>query len=138
MLADVAIASDRAVFGAPELLRGVADAYHAAILPEHVGIAVARDMLFTGRRLDATEALGHGLVARVVPHDDLRGATDAAVTSLLQTAPRARAALKRLVNARYGTIDRITFDESIAGDEVREGFRAFVEKRSPAWVPPET
>ena len=48
MLADVAIASDRATFGAPELRRGVADAYHAAILPEHVGIAIARDMLFTG------------------------------------------------------------------------------------------
>ena len=41
MLSDVAIASDRAMFGAPELRRGVADAYHAAILPEHVGIALA-------------------------------------------------------------------------------------------------
>ena len=35
---------------------GAADAYHAAILPEHVGIALARDMLFTGRRLTAHEA----------------------------------------------------------------------------------
>src|SRR6187455_1235336 len=102
MLSDVAIASDRAVFGAPELRRGVADAYHAAILPEHVGIAIARDMLFTGRRLSAGEAEQHGLVARVVPHDNLHTATEAVVRDLLQSAPQARIALKRLMNARYG------------------------------------
>jgi enoyl-CoA hydratase/carnithine racemase len=135
MLADVAIASDRATFGAPELFRGVADAYHAAILPEHVGIAIARDMLFTGRRLDADEALRYGLVARVVPHDELVVATESVVADIMKSAPRARVALKRIVNARYGAIDKITFDESLSSDEVVEGFRAFVEKRPPAWVP---
>jgi enoyl-CoA hydratase/carnithine racemase len=137
MLSDVAIASDRATFGAPELRRGVADAYHAAILPEHVGIAIARDMLCTGRRLDATEAERHGLVARVVAHDQLEAATEEAVRELLHSAPRARAALKRLINARYGVIDKITFEESVTGDEVVEGFTAFVEKRTPSWVPVE-
>jgi enoyl-CoA hydratase len=138
MLADVTVASDRAVFGAPELRRGVADAYHAAILPEQVGIAVARDMLFTGRRLNATEALTHGLVARVVSHDELRVETDRVLQGLLLSAPRARTALKRLVNARYGIVDKITFDESLAGDEVIEGFTAFIEKRTPSWAPDET
>ena len=137
MLSDVAIASDRAVFAAPELRRGVADAYHAAILPEQVGIALARDMLFTGRRLSAAEALSHGVVARVVPHDELRATTERVLHDLLLAAPRARAALKRLVNARYGLVDKITFDESIAGDEVIEGFTAFMEKRAPSWVPAE-
>lgn len=137
MLADVAVASDRAVFAAPELRRGVADAYHAAILPEQVGIAVARDMLCTGRRLSAAEALTHGLVARVVPHEQLRDETERVLSDLLLSAPRARTALKRLVNARYGVVDKITFDESLAGDEVREGFAAFVEKRAPSWVPGE-
>jgi enoyl-CoA hydratase len=137
MLADVAIASERAVFGAPELRRGVADAYHAAILPEHVGIALARDMLFTGRRLTAHEAERHGLVARVVAHEQLLSTTDDVVRQLLHAAPRARVALKRLMNARYGEIDKITFDESVRGDEVIEGFAAFVEKRPPAWVPVE-
>jgi enoyl-CoA hydratase/carnithine racemase len=137
MLADVAISSDRATFGAPELRRGVADAYHAAILPEQVGIALARDMLFTGRRLDASEALMHGLVARVVAHDELRAETERALEGLMLSAPRARSALKRLINARYGVIDKITFDESLAGDEVIEGFTAFVDKRAPTWVPEE-
>jgi enoyl-CoA hydratase/carnithine racemase len=125
------------VFGAPELRRGVADAYHAAVLPEQVGIAVARDMLFTGRRLDATEALSHGLVARVVAHDELRAETETVLHDLLLSAPRARTALKRLINARYGIVDKITFDESLAGDEVIEGFTAFVEKRTPSWAPDE-
>ena len=135
MLADVAIASEQATFGAPELRRGVADAYHAAILPEHVGIAIARDMLFTGRRLTASEAERCGLVARVVPHEQLMPATEQVVRDLLLSAPRARAALKRIINARYGSIEMITFDESVFGDEVAEGFAAFVEKRPPAWVP---
>ena len=47
-------------------------------------------------------------------------------------------ALKRLINARYGVVDRITFDESVSGEEVIEGFQAFVEKRDPAWIPNET
>ncbi len=135
MLSDLAIASDRAVFAAPELLRGVADAYHAAVLPEQVGIAIARDMLFTGRRLDAREAERFGLVARVVPHDELRASTTAAVDELLRTAPQARVALKRLINARYGVVDKITFNESLGGTEVVEGFTAFMEKRAPSWVP---
>jgi len=137
MLSDVAIASDRAVFGAPELLRGVADTYHAAILPEHVGIAVARDMLFTARRLNASEAERYGLVARVVPHEQLAATTEEVVHDILRSAPRARVALKRVINARYGAIDKITFDESVAGEEVIEGFQSFVEKRDPAWVPDE-
>ena len=137
MLSDVAIASERAVFGAPELERGVADAFHAAILPEHVGIAVARDMLFTSRRLSAQEALQFGLVARVVPHEQLQAETDAVVAAVLRAAPKARIALKRLVNARYGAVDKITFDESLAGDEVIEGFRSFMDKRPPSWVPEE-
>jgi enoyl-CoA hydratase/carnithine racemase len=135
MLSDLVIASDQASFGAPELRRGVADAYHAAILPEHVGIAIARDMLFTGRRLSADEAWRLGVVARVVPHDQLQSETEAALRDLLTSAPRARVALKRLINARYGSIDHITFEESLVGDEVVEGFRAFVEKRPPSWVP---
>src|SRR5580700_4813952 len=74
MMADIAVASDRATFRVPELLRGIPDATYAAALPAHVGMAVARDLLLTGRSFDAAEALRIGLLARVVPHDDLREA----------------------------------------------------------------
>ena len=73
MLSDVAVASDRATFRVPELLRGIPDATYAAVLPAHVGVAVARDLL-TARRFDAAEARSLGVIARVVPHDQLRDA----------------------------------------------------------------
>ena len=64
-----------------------------------------------------------------------KGMGRAAAVSLASEG--ARVALKREMNARYGPIDKITFDESVNGEEVVEGFHAFVEKRDPAWVPDE-
>jgi len=137
MVSDVAVASDHAVFRAPETLRGVVDANLAAMLPAHVGVAHARDLLMSGRRVGAEEACRIGLVARVVAHDGLRaGATDA-VADLLRAAPDARSRVKSLINARYGADDAMGFEASLESDEVREGFAAFTEKRTPNWVPDE-
>jgi len=136
MLADICVASDRATFRVPELLRGIPDATYAAVLPAHVGIAVARDLLLSARRFDAAEALRIGLISRVVPHDELRAAAVAAATEILQTPPMARTHVKRMLNERYGLIDYQTMfwalDES---PEPREGMAAFMEKRPPSWVP---
>ena len=74
MLADIAVASDRATFRVPELLRGIPDATYAAVLPAHVGVAVARDLLLSARRFDAAEAVRLGVISRVVAHDELRAA----------------------------------------------------------------
>jgi len=137
MLSDIAVASDRATFRAPETLRGIVDANLSAMLPAHVGIAHARDLLMTGRRVGADEACRLGLVSRVVAHDDLRRATRDAVAELLRAAPNARMQVKRLINARYGVIDEMSFEASLLSDEVVEGFNAFTEKRTPNWVPEE-
>ena len=94
-------------------------------------------MLFTSRRLSAAEALQFGLVARVVPHDELEAATNDVARDVLRAAPNARVALKRIINARYGTVDRITFEESVFGSEAIEGFQSFMEKRPPSWIPDE-
>ena len=64
------VASDRATFRVPELLRGIPDATYAAALPAHVGVAVARDLLLSARRFDAAEAQRLGVISRVVPHED--------------------------------------------------------------------
>lgn len=137
LASDIAVASGRATFRAPETLRGVVDANLAAMLPAHVGVAYARDLLMSGRRLSADEACRIGLVSRLVPHDELRqGALDA-VGELLRAAPDARSRVKSLINARYGVVDEITFQASIESDEVVEGFSAFTEKRAPRWVPDE-
>ncbi len=136
MLADIAVASDRATFRVPELLRGIPDATYAAVLPAHVGVAVARDLLLSARRFDAAEAQRLGVISRVVPHDQLRNAAVQAVTEILQTAPVARAQVKRMLNERYGLIDYQTMFLALQqSPEPREGMRAFMEKRPPAWVP---
>lgn len=136
MMADICVASERATFRAPELLRGIVDATYAAVLPAHVGIAVARDLLLSARKFDAEEAVRLGLISRVVPHDHLRREALAAVTEILQTGPLARMHVKRMLHDRYGLIDYQTMFASLAeSDEPREGMLAFMEKRPPRWIP---
>jgi enoyl-CoA hydratase/carnithine racemase len=136
MLADVCVASDRATFRVPELLRGIPDATYAAVLPAHVGVAVARDLMLTGRRFDAAEALRLGVISRVVAHDSLRAAALDAAWEVLQTPPDARVHTKRMLHAHYGTIDYPTMFWALDhSDEPREGMAAFMEKRPPRWLP---
>lgn len=136
MMADIAVASERATFRVPELLRGIPDATYAAALPAHVGVAVARDLLFSGRSFDADEARRIGLLSRVVPHDDLRSAAIEAAHQVLRSAPAARAQVKRMLNERYGHVDYRTMFEAIEHSaEVREGMSAFMQKRPPDWIP---
>jgi enoyl-CoA hydratase len=137
MLADVAIASDRATFRAPELFRGIADTNYGQILPRQIGPARARDMLMTGRVATADEAQDWGLVARVVPHDDLMTEAVEALTWCCRAAPGARAAVKRVMDDFYGHYDRMAMDASLSSQESVEGFMSFKERRNPSWVPPE-
>jgi enoyl-CoA hydratase/carnithine racemase len=138
MMSDIAIASDRATFRVPELLRGIPDATYAAALPAHVGVAVARDLLLSARPFDAAEAQRLGVISRVVPHDDLHDAAREAARQVLRTAPEARAHVKRMLNERYGLIDYQTMFGALATSaEMREGMVAFMEKRPPNWVPPD-
>lgn len=137
MLSDVAVVSERATFRAPELLRGIADMGYASYLPPHIGLANAKDLLLSARRIDASEALAMGLVSRCVPHEELKAAAIEAANQLLMAAPEARMHVKRALNAGYGYVDRMTFEASVMGPEAREGMRAFAEKRAPSWIPPE-
>jgi enoyl-CoA hydratase/carnithine racemase len=134
LTSDLAVASERAVFRAPELLRGVADCFLGARLASRVGLARAKHMLFTAQYVSAAEAFAMGLVTRVVPHDQLDAAVGETIGWVRQTGPRARTALKRDLNRQLPPIDVPMFAESLASDEVREGFAAFVEKRLPRWV----
>lgn len=135
MLADVAVASDRATFRAPELFRGIADTNYAQILPRQIGPARARDMLLTGRIVTAPEAADWGLVARVVPHVELIESATDALAWCCRSAPDARQEVKRVFDRYYGTYDRMAMDESLAGPEPIEGFAAFKQRRNPSWVP---
>jgi enoyl-CoA hydratase/carnithine racemase len=136
MMSDIAVASDRATFRVPELLRGIIDATYAAVLPAHVGIAVARDLMLSARRFDAEEAVRLGVIARMVPHDELRDAALEAARQVLHTAPDARVHTKRMLHERYGVIDYPTMFWGLEhSPEPREGMVAFMEKRQPNWIP---
>src|ERR1700748_812298 len=71
LCSDIAVVSDRATFRVPELFRGIADTYYSQMLARLIGPVRTRDLMLTGRTLDAAEAKEWGMVARVVPHDEL-------------------------------------------------------------------
>ena len=134
LTSDLAIAVERATFRAPELLRGVADCYLGARLASRIGIGRAKTLLLTAAEVTAAEALTMGLVSRVVPQAGLEAALEEMIAQVRQTGPEARTAIKRDLNRQLPTIDFGMFTASLASDEVREGFAAFVEKRPPEWT----
>jgi enoyl-CoA hydratase/carnithine racemase len=134
LTSDLAVASERATFRAPELLRGVADCFLGARLASRVGMARAKMLLLTAQTVSAPEALTMGLVSRVVPHDRLEEALAETIAQVRETAPGARAALKHDLNRQLPSVDFPMFAASLRSDEVREGFAAFVAKRPPTWT----
>jgi len=133
LCSDIAVASDRATFRAPELLRGVADPFLPARLPARVGIALAKYLLFTAASIDAAEAARIGLVAKVLPHEELPVHVEWVLEQIRRTGPAARAAVKQDINRHLPRFDIPMFARSLRSAEVVEGFEAFVEKRLPAW-----
>ena len=137
LCSDMAVVSDRATFRVPELYRGIADTYYSQMLARLIGPVRTRDLMFTGRVLSAQEAVDWGMVARVVPHDELLDAAREVLTQCCRTAPRARGVVKSSIDNYLGLYDRIGMKASYSGDEARQGFIAFKERRSPDWVHPD-
>ena len=134
---DMAVVSDRATFRVPELYRGIADTYYSQMLTRLIGPVRTRDLMFTGRVLSAPEAVDWGMVARVVPHDELPDSAREVLTQCCRTAPRARGVVKSSIDNYLGLYDRIGMKASYSGEEARQGFIAFKERRSPDWVHPD-
>jgi enoyl-CoA hydratase/carnithine racemase len=133
LYSDVILASDRARFRVPELLRGVPDPWMAARLPAFVGLARAKYLLFTAGELDAHEAAAMGLVAKVVPHETLDEAVAHALQAIRRTGPKARADVKEEMERHVPTADINLFRRSLLSPEMVEGMKAFLEKREPSW-----
>jgi len=130
---DVVVASDRATFRVPELLRGIPDAFMIGRLAEVVGLGRARYLFFTAEEFDAEAALAMGLVGKVVSHDDLDRETDRVLAMIAATGPRARAMVKRELNRQLPAANVQMFLEAIGTPEMVEGMRAFLEKRDARW-----
>jgi len=130
---DVVVASDRARFRVPELLRGIPDPFMSARLAQVVGLARARYLFFTAEEISASEALSMGLVGKVVPHEDLDRQVAWVLERIALTGPASRAAIKRDLNSRLPPHDVGLFMAGVRSDEMREGMAAFLEKRPPNW-----
>ncbi|MGI9600830.1 MAG: enoyl-CoA hydratase/isomerase family protein [Acidimicrobiales bacterium] len=137
MLSDVTVVAPTATFRAPETLRGIADTGYAQYLPAQIGIPRARDMLLTGRTIDAATALDWGLATRLAQTDDVVAEGLEVLTEATRAAPEARVTVKREINRQYGYYDRVSMEAGLFNPEYAEGFAAFKERRAPNWIPPD-
>jgi enoyl-CoA hydratase len=138
MACDIRIAADTAKLALPEALRGMGANFGAAILPRLVPVAVAYDMLYTGRTVTADEAARWGLVNQVVPAADLASTADQYVRTVLSRAPltvrRYKAVMQGTLNLPLSAALRFDLRPDPYSSEDRvEGVRAFTEKREPRW-----
>ena len=137
---DIIIASDKASFGYPEIDLGLLPAIHFNHLPKIVGRYRAFDLLFSGRKFDADEALSMGLINKKVPRADLLDEATKIATVFTNKSPTAiklgRAAFMRTndLDYRRGVSNAVEdFCNAAMTPDAQEGLKAFLEKRKPSW-----
>lgn len=139
MCCDIRIASEKAVFGMPEVGLGVIACYGGTQrLSMLIGIAKAKELLFTARKIDANEALQIGLVNKVVPESELMKETLLMMETITANAPIALKYTKKCANAWVADRNSrgIEMESSLIAvctttEDCVEGGRAFYEKRKP-------
>jgi len=138
---DMIVASESAKFGLPEVTIGVMPgAGGTQRLTHAVGKAIAMEMMLNNRTLSAQEALGFGMVNRVVPVSDFLNEALKLADEIASRAPLAVRAAKKMVNASYELSltdglaeEKQTFYKLFDTADQKEGMQAFVEKRKPNW-----
>jgi enoyl-CoA hydratase len=142
MMADFIIAGDNAKFGQPEIKLGVAPGMGGSQrLTRAVGKAKAMEMCLTGRMMGAEEAERAGLVARIVPKENLIEGALKTAAEIAAMPPLAAIANKEMVNVTFETglaqgilFERRLFHGLCATSDKQEGMSAFIEKRSGVWT----
>lgn len=137
MACDLVLAGESAKFILAFVNIGlVPDGGSSAFIPARVGLARATEMMMLGEKVDASTALGWGLVNRVVPDDQLRSEADALVARLAAGPTGSFAGIKELLNRRvYSGLEEQLEAEADAqqrlgrSDDFAEGVTAFMEKR---------
>lgn len=137
---DIVVAVEDATFGTPEINVGLWPMMISAVLQRLVPRRVALDLMLTGRRISADEALRIGVVSRVVAAADLDTVVDDTVARLLAVSPATLA----LGKDAFYAIEDMPLDAALdhlhtgltavaATEDAAEGVAAFVEKRAPEW-----
>lgn len=139
-LCDLTIASSAAKFGYTEVRIGFLPAIVSAFLVRQVGEKRARELLLTGKIIDAEEALRMGLVNEVVAPERLSGRVREIAGNLLENSPASLQATKKLLTTfTAAELDREIDCAVRANAEIRttadfrEGVSSFLEKRKPKW-----
>jgi enoyl-CoA hydratase len=135
---DFVIASEDARFGQPEINLGIAPGWGGTQrLPRRIGAARARRWIMTGAPVSAADAMGEGLVDRVVPRAELLDAAIGLAQELAAKPPLALAAIKYAVQEAVDprleaglAYELEMWARLFGGEEQREGMRAFLEKRT--------
>jgi len=137
---DIAIAADTATFGTTEIAVGLWPMIVGAEIVRSIGRKKTLDMMLTGRKLDAAEALACGLVTRVVAAAELEAATAKLAAELAERSPAAMSlGLRAFYHAQDMELEpQLRYLESqlvqvIGLDDAREGIAAFLGKRKPVW-----
>jgi enoyl-CoA hydratase len=141
MACAIRLAAETARFGQPEINLGIIPGYGASQrLARIIGRGRATEMLLTGEPITATEAARLGLVSRVVPAGALRGETQALAAAIASKPALARRYLLESVAAAADASGPIAdqheaalFGLAFASEDMREGTRAFLEKRAPVF-----
>ena len=139
---DIRIASEKAVFGQPEVALGITPGFSGTQrLPRVVGQAKAKEMILTGDPIDAAEAERIGLVNKVVAPEALMEEAEKMAQRILKNAPIAvrysNAAIQRGCEQDIETgitIESSFFDMCFSTEDQTEGMTAFLEKRKAAFT----
>ncbi len=142
MMCDFIIAADSAQFGQPEIKLAVTPGMGGSQrMARAIGKAKTMDMCLTGRMMDAEEAERSGLVARIVPADDLVEEVVKTASKIAAMAPLATLAVKEMVDVAFETtlqqgvqFERRLFHGLFGTEDQSEGMAAFVEKRAGKWT----
>lgn len=136
---DMWVVSEGAVFGLPEVTRGIMPGGGGTrLLAQRIGMHRAKELLFTGRRVTAREAAEMGLVNRILPPENLEAAFLELAESISRNAPLSLRYIKGAVEELWGMPDEEArerevdwYNRCVDTEDRREGVRAFNEKRQP-------
>jgi methylglutaconyl-CoA hydratase len=136
---DIRIAAQGIELGLPEVRLGIIPgAGGTQRLARACGLAVAKELILTGRRIDAARAEALGLVSAVVPAAELRAEALRWATELATAGPLAVAQAKAAIDEGWGqpldaalAVERARYDVVLTSEDRNEGLRAFAEKRKP-------
>jgi enoyl-CoA hydratase/carnithine racemase len=139
VLSDFIVASESAVFAVPEVTRGIFPGIGGTqLLPRIIGGPRAKEMIFSGRRVDAREAKAIGLVNHLVPVGQARARAAEIAATIAENGPVAVRQAKKAIAWGSGTdletgmiLAIEAYNNTVTTEDRLEGVRAFNEKRKP-------